>query len=68
MGNMLAMQFHLEINTSTVRSLTQQYSGDIGTESDCVQPADEMCNKLDERIDQLHNIADLIYSGWLEQL
>ncbi len=65
---MLAMQFHLEISADTVRSLTREFAGDLEEPSTCVQQADEMCNELDERVDQLHNIADLIYTGWLEQL
>jgi len=67
-GNMLAMQFHLEINASTVRSLTQQYAGDISTVSDCVQQAGELCGRLDEHISHLHTTADTIYSNWLERL
>ena len=67
-GNMLAMQFHLEINTSTVRSLTQQYAGDISTVSDCVQQAGELCSQLDEHVSHLHATADAIYSNWLERL
>ncbi len=69
-GNMLAMQFHLEINSTTVRSLTQQYASDIDidTVSDCVQQADELCSELDERTSRLHATADSIYSNWLERL
>lgn len=67
-GNMLAMQFHLEINASDVRNLTQQYAGDIGTESECVQHAGELCSQLDERVSHLHATAGAIYSNWLEQL
>jgi len=67
-GNMLAMQFHLEITADTVRNLTQQFANDINKSSDCVQQADELCSKLDERITHLHDIADSIYSNWLEQL
>jgi len=67
-GNMLAMQFHLEINASTVRSLTQQCAGDISTASDCVQQAEELCSRLDEHINHLHATADSIYSNWLERL
>ena len=67
-GNMLAMQFHLEISASTVRSLTQQYTDDISTVSDCVQQADVLCNQLDEHISHLHSAADTIYSNWLERL
>lgn len=67
-GNMLAMQFHLEINANTVHSLTQQFAEDLKKPSDCVQQANEMCNQLDKHISHLHGIADSIYSNWLELL
>jgi GMP synthase-like glutamine amidotransferase len=67
-GNMLAMQFHIEITAATVRNLIQQFAGDMEEPSTCVQIADELCSDLDDRMDYLHNIADLIYSGWLERL
>jgi len=67
-GNMLAMQFHLEINIDTVPRLTWQYAGDINEPSDCVQTADELCSQLDERVSRLRNVADSIYSNWLEHL
>jgi GMP synthase-like glutamine amidotransferase len=67
-GNILAMQFHLEIKADTVRSLTQQFAGDLEKPSTCVQQADELCRDLDTRIKELHDAADLIYSGWLEKL
>jgi GMP synthase (glutamine-hydrolysing) len=67
-GNMLAMQFHLEISANTVRGLTQEFAGDLKESSTCVQRADELCRDLDVRINELHHIANLIYSGWLEKL
>jgi len=68
MGNMLAMQFHLEISAETVRSLTREFATDLETPSDCVQQADELLCKIDERIEKLHSIANLIYSDWLDRL
>jgi GMP synthase-like glutamine amidotransferase len=67
-GNILAMQFHLEIAAPTVPKLAQQYASDLSTPSDCVQQADELCRELDQRTDHLHLIADSIYTGWLERL
>lgn len=68
MGNILAMQFHMEITAETIRRLRRQYSGDMQTTSPCVQTASEMCNDLDERVGRLHNNADLIYLKWLDLL
>jgi GMP synthase-like glutamine amidotransferase len=68
MGNMLAMQFHLEVTAETVRSLTREYSGDMHKQSSCVQQAGELCHQLEERLDGLHRMADLIYSNWLARV
>jgi len=65
---MLAMQFHLEISAATVRGLTREFAGDLEESSTCVQQADELCRNLDVRINELHHVANLIYSGWLEKL
>lgn len=67
-GNILAMQFHLELTPDTVRNLAQKYTGDLSTPSDCVQTSDELCDELDVRIHDLRGVADIIYSNWLEQL
>ncbi len=68
LGNMLAMQFHLEVTAETVRSLTREYSGDMQKQSSCVQQAGELCHQLEERLDDLHRLADLIYGNWLAQI
>jgi GMP synthase-like glutamine amidotransferase len=67
-GNILAMQFHLEITADTVRSLTRQFAGDLLGQSACVQQTGELCSQLDERVERLLNMADLIYANWLAQL
>jgi len=67
-GKMLAMQFHTEITADTVRRLAQDYAGDVQEPSTCVQPTDKLCSGLEQRITELHHIADLIYSDWLEHL
>jgi GMP synthase-like glutamine amidotransferase len=36
-GNILAMQFHLEVTPKSVRELTQRYPGDTEPVSECVQ-------------------------------
>jgi GMP synthase-like glutamine amidotransferase len=68
MGNILAMQFHMEITAENVRSLTREYSGDMQEPSTCVQQAEELCRNLDQRMERLHAIADIIYSNWLRTL
>jgi GMP synthase-like glutamine amidotransferase len=68
LGNLLAMQFHLEVTADTVHSLTREYAGDMREPSSCVQQADEQCHSLETRLDKLHHIADSIYSNWLAQV
>jgi GMP synthase-like glutamine amidotransferase len=46
LGNMLAMQFHLEITATTVRSLTREFPSDMKGQSSCVQQAGELCDQL----------------------
>ncbi len=67
-GNILAMQFHLEISADIVRSLARQFAGDLEDQSSCVQQAGELCSQLDERVERLHSMADLIYAKWLAHL
>lgn len=67
-GNILAMQFHLEIAADSVRRDVQQFASDLNTSSDCVQKADELYSQLDERITRLRRVADSIYLRWLERL
>ena len=68
LGNMLAMQFHLEITAETVLGLTREYTGDMQDPSSCVQEAGELCHQLEERLDSLHRLADVIYSNWLNRI
>lgn len=68
LGNLLAMQFHLEVTADTVHSLSREYAGDMREPSSCVQQADELCHSLETRLDKLHHIADSIYSNWLAQV
>ena len=65
LGNILAMQFHMEITADKVRHLTKMYAGDMEHSSSCVQDAQEMCDHVDSRVKNLHSTADKIYSRWL---
>jgi GMP synthase-like glutamine amidotransferase len=68
LGNLLAMQFHLEVTAETVVSLTREYTDDMQDPSSCVQQAGELCHQLEERLDGLHRMADLIYANWLARI
>ena len=65
-GNMLAMQFHLEVMPEAVTELTRRYPGDLAAVSPCVQSAAELCVNLSARTARLHGLAELVFGRWLE--
>jgi GMP synthase-like glutamine amidotransferase len=68
LGNILAMQFHLEITAESIRGLTQRYGGDMENVSDCIQSASAITADLDARIQRLHAIADVVFPRWLRNV
>jgi GMP synthase-like glutamine amidotransferase len=64
-GNILAMQFHLEITVETIRALTQRYGSDMEPVSECVQDAATISADLQERTRRLHEIADRVFGRWV---
>ena len=67
-GNILAMQFHLEITSESIKGLTQRYSGDMENVSDCVQSTTAITADLDARTHRLHEIADIVFGRWLRNV
>jgi GMP synthase-like glutamine amidotransferase len=67
-GNILAMQFHLEVTPASVTELTQRFPGDIANVSNCVQGATEITADLDGRTRRLHEIADVVFTRWLRSV
>lgn len=67
-GNILAMQFHLEITPETIRDLTQRYSSDLENVSDCVQSAAAMTADLEARTERLYRIADVVFARWVRNV
>ena len=64
-GNILAMQFHLEITAESIRGLTQRYGSDMEPVSVCVQDAASITYDLDVRTKRLHEIADVVFGRWV---
>ncbi len=64
-GNVLAMQFHLEVTVDSILELSQHYAGDLSHPSDCVRSVAQLTDNLLARTDQLHQVADQIYERWL---
>ena len=65
-GKTLAMQCHIEMQTEMIPEWSDQYAEQIQETSDSVQSAAEMSDNLEKRIQQLHRVADIIYSRWLK--
>ena len=65
LGNILAMQFHLEITPESIRGLTQRYSSDLENVSDCVQGANAITTGLEARTTRLYKIADIVFGRWI---
>ena len=67
-GNILAMQFHLEVAPESVRELTQRFPGDLENVSDCVQSAAEITADLEARTSRLYKIADVVFDRWVRSV
>ncbi|MGD8618005.1 MAG: type 1 glutamine amidotransferase [Gammaproteobacteria bacterium] len=67
-GNILAMQFHLEVTPGSVRELTQRFPGDLEDVSDCVQSAAEITADLEGRTSRLYKIADVVFDRWVRSV
>jgi len=67
-GNILAIQFHLEVTPESVRELTQRFPGDLEPVSDCVQDAAALTADLEARTQRLHSIADVVFERWLRSV
>ena len=66
--NMLGFQCHVEMTTDMVKEWARSSPNEIVNPSPTVQSADQMTDKLQMRISQLHKVADVLYSRWLEGL
>ena len=68
LNNILAMQFHLEMTRQLVEFLIDRFSSDLEVESYCVQHASVIRANIEERIQHLHETADVVYGRWLERV
>ncbi len=67
-GNILAIQFHLEMNAEVIEFLTGKYSSDLVGKSDCVQSREQILLDISNRCDQTFAIADILIANWLLSL
>ncbi|TNF88275.1 MAG: type 1 glutamine amidotransferase [Gammaproteobacteria bacterium] len=67
-GNMLAMQFHLEMTPESITGLVERYPGDLKDVSDCVQSAETITADLAVRTRRLYRIADAVFGRWVAMI
>ena len=65
-GNTLIMQFHLEMTEHMVYEWLRRYNDCLPEPSEYVQSPEEITDHLNERIENLHAVADKIYDWWLK--
>lgn len=68
LGNTLALQCHMEMSVELVREWAQAYTGEIAQPSATVQNEAQMTADLEGRINRLHDIADTLYTRWIQGL
>jgi GMP synthase (glutamine-hydrolysing) len=67
-GKVLAMQFHLEMTEHMVHEWLRRYCDCMPKASQYVQSPEQITERLDERLDNLHAVADKIYGWWLSMV
>ena len=67
-NNTLGIQFHLEMMEDMVKEWNVLYKCDIDKGRDCTQTTDEISRNLNSRIENLHKVADAIYTSWIKHL
>jgi len=67
-GRVLTMQFHLEMTEHMVHEWLTRYNDCLPEPSDYVQSPEQITDRLNERLDNLHAVADKIYGWWLSMV
>jgi GMP synthase-like glutamine amidotransferase len=67
-GNVLALQFHVEVTRDIVEEWIRAYPADFRDPSPTVQTAEGMRERLGDRLQVLRGVADRLYGQWVEGL
>lgn len=67
-GNTLALQCHIEMTTSMVAEWAELYKDELAKPSETIQSPEDMVTGLDEKIDELQQVADSLYQRWLKPI
>ena len=67
-GKVLCMQFHLEMTEDMIYEWLRRYNSCMPEPSQYVQSSEQMPECLNERLVDLHRVADKIYGWWLSMV
>lgn len=69
MGRNLALQYHVEMTAELVRAWCAEWGSEVDkVRSDSIQTPQQMLAGLDDRLEELHRVADGLYDRWVEGL
>ena len=68
LGNVLGLQFHVEVTGPMVEEWAALYNGDLATASPAVQGPSALRERLVERVQHLRSVADNLYGPWLRSI
>jgi GMP synthase-like glutamine amidotransferase len=66
--NVLAMQCHIEMTETMVRTWVARFGEQLGTGEAGVQAAEDILENLPLRIEKLNKIAESVYRKWIQTL
>lgn len=64
-GNTLALQFHVEITSDMITEWTRRNAAELANPPPGVQTEAAMLNQAEQRVRQLHRVADALYDAWM---
>ena len=67
-GNTLALQCHVEMTAAMVREWSTLYKDELDNPAPSVQTAQQMTERLEQRITEAQQVADVLYQRWLKPL
>ncbi|MEJ2509850.1 MAG: type 1 glutamine amidotransferase [Gammaproteobacteria bacterium] len=68
LDNILALQCHVEMTAPMVSEWSHLYADELDDPAPTVQSAEQIQNRLDERITASRRAADALYTHWIEAL
>lgn len=68
MGNILALQCHVEMTAGMVREWVSRFPNELSPETNTVQGSQSILLDLDKKITAMQKVADSLYQQWLKTL